>query len=58
MESPSQTLASKIVTRLVKENVISEKSAKNLLTKLAEGKLRPEDWRLPIETANEEMAKK
>lgn len=48
-ETPAQTLAQQIVKRLVEERLISLVAAKSLQEKLAGGKLRPEDWRLPIE---------
>lgn len=47
--TPSQELAQQIVARLVDEQLISVESARSLLPKLAAGKLRGEDWRLPIE---------
>jgi hypothetical protein len=53
MEKPSHKLAGKIVTRLIKEKLISEQAGKKLLPKLAEGKLRAEDWRLPLEVGTE-----
>jgi hypothetical protein len=48
-ETPAQTLARQIVERLVKERMISAAAAGKLQQQLAAGKLRPEDWRLPIE---------
>ena len=48
-ETPSQLLARQIVERLIKEGLIGAKEAGALQPKLAEGKLRGEDWRLPIE---------
>ena len=52
-ETPSQVLARQIVERLVAERLISAKAGESLLPKLAEGKLRAEDWRLPIELGGE-----
>ena len=49
MDTPSQTLAAKITEHLLHENLISETAAKQIQPRLAEGKMRPEDWRLPIE---------
>ncbi len=49
MDTPSQVLATKIVERLVKEKLLTSQAAKKLLSSLADGKLRAEDWRLPIE---------
>jgi hypothetical protein len=51
MDTPSQALAAKITERLVREGLITAEAAKRLQPKLAEGNLRPEDWRLPIELA-------
>lgn len=48
MESPSLQLADKILDRLVKEQLLSEEDKDKLRTKLAEGKLRAEDWRLAV----------
>jgi len=56
METPAQTLASKITDRLTKEGLIDASAAKVLQSKLAEGKLRAEDWQLPIETAGQKKA--
>ena len=49
MDTPSQLLAAKIAERLVKEELLTAEAAKKLLPMLADGKLRAEDWRLPIE---------
>lgn len=57
MNTPSELLAEKIVTRLVKEGLLTEEAAKNLQPKLAAGKLRSEDWRLPIELSDKRKAK-
>ncbi len=57
MKTPSQELAKKITGRLLGEGLISADAAKQLETKLADGKLRAEDWRLPIELANKKEAK-
>jgi hypothetical protein len=46
-------LAAKIIARLVDEKLLTAKSGKKILPKLAEGKLRPEDWRLPLETVDD-----
>jgi hypothetical protein len=51
MDTPSQALAAKITERLLREGLITAEAAKRLQPKLAEGTLRPEDWRLPIELA-------
>ena len=51
MDTPSQKLGARIVERLVSEKILDAEAAKKLLPKLETGKLRAEDWRLPIETA-------
>ncbi|HVM50025.1 MAG TPA: hypothetical protein VMU04_18500 [Candidatus Acidoferrum sp.] len=56
MDTPSETLAAKIMERLVRENLITAEVAKRLHPKLAEGKLAPEDWRLAIELADRKEA--
>jgi hypothetical protein len=49
MESPSETLARRIADKLVREKILSAAEAKKIVLKLAEGKLRAEDWRLAVE---------
>ena len=49
MSSPSETLAAKIIEKLIEEKLLSRPEARKILPKLADGKLRPEDWRLSIE---------
>jgi hypothetical protein len=51
MNTPSQALAAKITERLVSEGLITLAASKALESKLADGTLRTEDWRLPIELA-------
>jgi hypothetical protein len=51
MDTPSKALAVKITERLVREGLVTAEAAKKMQPKLAEGKLRAEDWRLPIELA-------
>lgn len=58
MDTPSQVLATKITERLVREGLITADAAKKLQLKLADGKLRAEDWRLPIEMAEKKEAKR
>jgi hypothetical protein len=53
MDTPAQSLAAKIIERLIAENLLLPDDRRKLLVKLAEGKLRPEDWRLSIELASE-----
>lgn len=57
MDTPSQVLAAKIVDRLVQEKLLTPDAAKKLSPPLAEGKLRAEDWRLPIELGVGKAAK-
>ena len=49
MDTPSQALASKIIDRLIQEKLISQSTAKKMQPKLAEGKIKAEDWRFAIE---------
>lgn len=57
MSTPSQALATRIADRLVKEGLLTAEAAKKIHMNLAEGKLRPEDWRLPIELAEKKESK-
>lgn len=57
MDTPPQKLASRIIERLVSEKLLDAEAGKKLLLKLAGGKLRAEDWRLPLETAGKKEAK-
>ena len=56
MSSPSEKLAEKIIEKLIHEKLLSKQEAKKILPKLAEGKLRPEDWRLSIEISAPQKA--
>lgn len=49
MDTPSQVLALKITERMVAEGLLTAAAAKALQSKLADGALFAEDWRLPIE---------
>jgi DNA-directed RNA polymerase subunit F len=49
MNSPSERLAVKILKKLLQEKLLSAPEAKKILSKLAEGKVSVEDWRLAIE---------
>lgn len=51
MDKPSRRLADKIFDRLFHEKLLTEQDGKKILPKLAEGKLKSEDWRLAIELA-------
>lgn len=53
METPSARLAQAVVERLVRERILAEGEAKRLLAKLADGTMRPEDWRLALENTLE-----
>jgi hypothetical protein len=57
MDIPSQALAAIIAKRLVSEGLLTAAAAEQLQAKLAEGKLRGEDWRLPIELAAKKETK-
>lgn len=57
MSTPSQELAKKILARLTTEKLVTDDDAKKLTAKMADGKLRPEDWKLAIEKAAEMRAK-
>lgn len=58
MDTPSELLSAKIIERLIAEKLLSPNDGKKLVAKMAAGKLRPEDWRLPIELAGDQEAKK
>jgi hypothetical protein len=51
MKTPSEKLAERIIEKLVSEKLLSTHEARKLLPKLAEGKLRPDDWRAAIENS-------
>lgn len=57
MEKASEKLAAQIIARLAKEKLISSDTGEKMKQKLAEGKLRPEDWRLPLEVGTETKRK-
>ena len=58
MDKPSDTLSKRIIDRLVKEGLFTEAAAKKAQTAIATGKMSAEDWRLPIELANEKEEEK
>lgn len=58
MDTPSQTLAAKIMDRLVGEGLVTEEAAKKIQSRVAEGKMTVEDWRLPIELAPKKELKR
>jgi hypothetical protein len=49
MSSPSEELAKKIAAKLVTEKLILPEDEVPIAIKLADGQLKPEDWRLTIE---------
>lgn len=51
MDTPSGQLASRILDRLIAEKLLTADDRAKLLSKLADGKLKSEDWRLAIELA-------
>jgi hypothetical protein len=53
MGTPSEQLASRIAKRLVSEHLLTEDGANRLEPQIAAGTLRSEDWRLPIEVAED-----
>jgi hypothetical protein len=57
MDTPAKLLAKRIMDKFVEEKILSADDAKKLLDKLATGKLKQEDWQLPIELAGAKEAK-
>jgi hypothetical protein len=51
MDTPSKQLSKRIMDRFVTDSILSADDAKKMLDKLASGKLKQEDWQLPIELA-------
>lgn len=49
MSTASETIASKIIKRLVEGGLMSEADAERIRSSLADGSLRQEDWKLPLE---------
>jgi len=49
MSSPSAELSKKIVAKLIDAKLIVDADVTELTVGLAEGKLRPEDWKLSVE---------
>lgn len=56
MDTPSKQLAKRIMGKFVEEKILSADDAKKMLDKLATGKLKQEDWQLPIELAGAKEA--
>jgi hypothetical protein len=57
MSNPSEQLAIKVIERLITKKILLPGDGKKMLQKMAEGKLRGEDWRLLIEKAAEKETK-
>jgi hypothetical protein len=57
MDTPSEKLAHKIIDRLIHEGLVTEQAGRKMLTKLAEGTLQAEDWRLPLELGKSKAKK-
>jgi hypothetical protein len=57
MDTPSEKLARKIIDRLIREGLVTEQAGNKMLTKLAEGTLQAEDWRLPLELGRSRVKK-
>jgi hypothetical protein len=57
MNSASEKLASLIVERLIREKLLSRAEARKLLSKLAGGKLHPDDWRAALEISASQKLK-
>ena len=53
-ETPSQALARQIVERLVADRLLRAEDAHTMRSKLADGTLSAEDWRLSIELGGEQ----
>lgn len=49
MSAPSTELSKKIVSKLIKAKLIVDADVRKLTEGLAEGILRPEDWKLAVE---------
>jgi hypothetical protein len=58
METPSEKLALLILDRLIESKVLLPSDRDKLQSKLAEGKLTRDDWRLAIELAMDKKEKK
>lgn len=57
MDTPSARLATKISDRLIEEKLLAPGDQAKLLSKLSDGTLRSEDWRLAIELAEGKVKK-
>jgi hypothetical protein len=50
MKTPDEEVAEKILQQFRKTKLLSEKGIQKISKSLAQGMLRPEDWRLILET--------
>jgi hypothetical protein len=57
MNSPSERLAERILNKLVQQKLLSKQEAKKLLPKVAEGRVRAEDWKLAVDISTAPKAK-
>jgi len=55
--NPSEELATKILDRLEKEQLISGSQRKRIAVKLTQGKMKQEDWQAAIELSIGEREK-
>lgn len=46
---PSQRLAEEIVARLLRERLLTAQQVNKIQSRLADGNMRPEDWRWTLE---------
>jgi hypothetical protein len=46
---PSQELTQRVITRLMKKNLLSKEEALKIESKVAEGKMQSADWKLVFE---------
>ncbi|NJL49733.1 MAG: hypothetical protein HC929_22770 [Leptolyngbyaceae cyanobacterium SM2_5_2] len=53
MESPSKQLAQKIIDRLSQEKLLTPERGQRLVSKLTDGSLTPEDWKVDIELSQQ-----
>lgn len=49
MDTPAHKLSEKIIERLVADNLLTAEAGKKLVSKIAEGKLRSEDWHVALD---------
>lgn len=54
MPTPSEELGERIVERLVAEGLLTSDQKERILPGLANGSMKPEDWRLAVELSDVE----